>query len=142
MYAKGLTLNLSKCIFSKEQLEHFGFRFSKAGIEPNDWKIDPLKNAQRPQDIKSIRSYLGMVNYLNCFIPDFSTLPYPLRQLTHKNTKFVWTDACAKSFNILNNLFTDAAVNSYFNEQKETTYCDNSPFGLSSILLQNDNKGR
>ena len=82
-----------------------------------------------------------MVNYLKCFIPDFSTLTYPLRQLKHKNTKFVWTDACEKSFNMLNNLLTDAAVNTYFDEQKETIlHCDASPFGLSSILLQNDKK--
>ena len=81
-----------------------------------------------------------MVNYLKRFIPDFSTLTYPLRHLTHKHTKFVWTDAWEKSFNILNNLLTDAAVNTYFDEQKETIlYCDASS-ELSSILLQNDNK--
>ena len=74
-----------------------------------------------------------MVNYLKRFIPDFSTLTYPLRQLTHKLTKFVWTDSCEKSFNILNNLPID--------EQKETIlYCDASPFGLSAILPENDNK--
>ena len=82
-----------------------------------------------------------MVNYLKRFIPDFSTLTYPLRQLTHKHTKFVWADACEKSFNILNNMLTDAAINTYFDEQKEIIlYCDASPFGLSSILLQKDNK--
>ena len=44
--------------------------------------------------------------------------------------------------NILNNLPADTAINSYFDEQKEKIlYCDASPFGLSSILLQNDNKG-
>ena len=82
-----------------------------------------------------------MVNYLKRFILDFSMLTYPLRQLTHKNTIFVWTDACEKSFNILNNLLTDAAVNTYFDEQKETiSYCDACRFGLSLILLQNDKK--
>ena len=82
-----------------------------------------------------------MVNYLKRFIPNFSTLTYPLQQLTHKHTKFVWTDACEKSFNILNNMLTDAAINTYFNEQKETIlYRDASPFRLPSILLQNDNK--
>ena len=80
---------------------------------------------------------------VNCLkrIPGFSTLTYPLRQLMHKHTKFVWTDACEKNFNILNNMLTDAAINTYSDEQKETIlYYDASPFGLSSILLQNDNK--
>ena len=142
LQAKGLTLNLSKCTFSKEHLDYFGFIFSKAGMKPSYSKIGALKNAERPQDIKGrIRSYLGTVNYLKRFLPDFRTLTYPLRQLTHKHTKLVWTDACEKSFNILNNMLTDAAINTYFDEQKEAVlHCDACPFGLSSILLQNDNK--
>ena len=91
-------------------------------MKPTDSKINALKSTERPHDIKGIRSYLGMVNYLKHFIPGFSTLSYPLRQLTGKNTKFVWTNACEKSFNILNNLLTDASVNTYFNEQKKKTY--------------------
>ena len=64
--------------------------FSKAGMKPSDSQINALKNAERPQDIKGTRSYLGMVNYLKRFIPDFSTLStsvrtYPLRLLTHKH---------------------------------------------------------
>ena len=39
-------------------------------------------------------------------------------------------------------MLKDAAINTYFDEQKETIlYCDASLFGISSILLQNDNKG-
>ena len=34
LQAKGLTLNLSKCIFSKAHLQYFGFIFSKAGMRP------------------------------------------------------------------------------------------------------------
>ena len=49
-------------------------------------------------------------------LKDFSTLTYRLRQLTHKHTKFVWTDPCEKSFNILNNMLTDVAINTYFDE--------------------------
>ena len=38
-------------------------------------------------------------------------------------------------------MLPDAVVNTYTDVQKETIlYCDASPFGLSSILLQNDNK--
>ena len=33
-----------------------------------------LKEAKRPQDMKKVGSYLGMINYLKRFIPDFSTL--------------------------------------------------------------------
>ena len=57
-------------------------------------KILPLKEAERPQDIKGVRNYLGMINYLKRFIPDFSTLTYPIRKLTHQDIKFEWSDDC------------------------------------------------
>ena len=40
-------------------------------MKPTDSKINALKSTERPHDIKGIRSYLGMVNYLKHFIPDF-----------------------------------------------------------------------
>ena len=61
-------------------------------------KILALKMAKRPQDIKGVRSYLGMIIYLKRFIPDFSTLTYPIRKLTHQGTKFEWSDDFEKSF--------------------------------------------
>ena len=48
LQAKRLTLNLSKCIFSKEHLEYFGFIFSKAGMKPSYSKINALKNIEQP----------------------------------------------------------------------------------------------
>ena len=84
---KGLTLNLDKCLFSKETLEYFGFIFLKSGMKPSVSKILVLKEAKRPKDIKGVRSYLGIINYLKHFIPDFSTPTYPIRKLTHQDIK-------------------------------------------------------
>ena len=61
-------------------------------------KILTLKEAERPQDIKGVRSYLVMINYLKRFLPDFNTLTYQIRKLTHQDTKFELSDDCEKSF--------------------------------------------
>ena len=45
-------------------------------MKPSVSKILALKDAKRPQNIKGIRSYLGMINYLKHSIPDFSTLTW------------------------------------------------------------------
>ena len=68
LQAKRLTLNLSRCTFSKEHLEYFGFIFSKAGMKPSYSKMNALKNAERPQEIKGIRSYLGRSLLILLFI--------------------------------------------------------------------------
>ena len=95
--------------FSKEHLEYFCFTLLKTGMKPADLKINAFKNDELPQDVKDIRSRLGMVNYLKHFIPDFGSLKYPLRQLTHKTLHFY--GEMHASFNILNHLLTDAAIN-------------------------------
>ena len=50
-------------------------------------EISALKKADHPQDVKRVCSYSGMVNYLKRFIPDFSTITYPLRKLTHQEAR-------------------------------------------------------
>ena len=128
---KGLILNFDKCLFSKETLEYFGFIFLK--------NILGLKAAKRPRDNKGVSSYLGMINYIKCFIPDFCMLTYPIRKLTHQDLKFEWSDDCEKSFQTLNNYLTEKAVSIYSDEKKLTViYCYASPVKLSSILLQKD----
>ena len=99
-------------------MQYFGFLFSKNVMKSSVSKILPLKEAERPQDIKGVRNYLGMINYLKRFIPDFSTLTYPIRKLTHQEIKFEWSDDCEKSFQTLNDHLTEKAVNTYFDENK------------------------
>ena len=69
-------------------------------MKPSVSKILALKEAKRPQDIEGVRSYLGMINYLKRFIPDFSTLTYPIRKFTHQDIKFEWSDDCMKAFEL------------------------------------------
>ena len=94
-------------------------------MKPSVSKLLSLKEAKRPQDIKGVRSYPGMINYLKRFIPDFSTLTYLIRKLTHQDIKFEWSDDSEKSFQTLNNHLTERTVNTYFDEKKNTViYCD------------------
>ena len=139
---KGLTLNLEKCLFHKESLEYFGFIFSKEGVKPSPTKMAALKNVDRPRDVKAVRSFLGLTNYLKRFIDDYSSITYPLRCLTKENSDFVWTEDCEKCFQKLKNCLTDESCIAYFNEKHPTfLYCDASPVGISAILLQRSPNG-
>ena len=69
-------------------------------MKPSVSKILALKEVKRSQDIKGVRSYLGMINYLKRFIPNFSTLSYPILKLTHQDIKFEWSDDSEKTFKL------------------------------------------
>ena len=45
---KGLTLNKSKCEYSKDKLEFFGYVFSKDGISPDPKKVEEVVNLSTP----------------------------------------------------------------------------------------------
>ena len=135
---KGLTLNLEKCLFSLNKLKFFGFVFSDQGMHPDPEKLDQIKNMAAPEDTKALQSFLGLMNYFKRFIPQYSTITYPLRQLLHKDTKWSWSNTCQTAFDKLRNSLTSESCLSYFDPKKETTvYTDASPVGVSAVIVQN-----
>ena len=78
-----------------------------------------------------------MATYCAKFIPKFSDVSEPLRELTKKNKPFQWSARHEKSFQEIKELLTSAQIMAYFDPDKETQLVtDASPTGLSAILLQ------
>ena len=137
---RGLTLNKSKCEYSKDKLEFFGYIFSKDGIAPDPKKVNDLINLQTPSSPSEVRSLLGMTNYCSIFIPDYVTKTEPLRKLTHKNQPWRWTDK-HRAVNQLKDALASAPVTAYFETDKNTEISvDASPVGLAAILSQVDSE--
>ena len=133
----GLTLNKSKCEFNKSSLTFFGFVFSAQGVSPDPKKVQSIHNASPPTSTSGVRSFLGMATYCAKFIPNFSDVSQPLRELTRKDTPFQWNREHEQSFQNIKDLLTSDAVMAYFDQTKETELItDASPYGLSAILSQ------
>ena len=78
-----------------------------------------------------------MANYCAKFIPNFSEVSQPLRELTKSDTPFSWTQSQERAFNKIKELLTSSTVMAYFDPKKMTELVtDASPVGLSAILLQ------
>ena len=136
---KGLTLNKSKCEYSKDKLEFFGYVFSKEGISPDPKKVEEVVNLSTPSTASEVRSLLGMTNYCSRFIPDYATKTEPLRKLTHKDQPWCWTTEHDRTVSQLKEALASAAVAAYFDPEKESEILvDASPVGLAAILSQVD----
>ena len=70
--AKGLVFNSRKCQISKPQITFFGTIFSAKGMKPDPIKIQALQDLPTPQTQKQLQSFLGLVNYLQPFLPDIA----------------------------------------------------------------------
>ena len=60
-----LTLNLDKMQFRLPKVSFFGHSWSDKGLSEDPKKIEAMKRMGIPQDVETMRSFLGLINYLN-----------------------------------------------------------------------------
>jgi hypothetical protein len=134
---KKLYAKLSKCEFWLDQVVFLGHVISGAGIEVDPQKVQAVVNWDRPHNVSEVRSFLGMAGYYRRFVEGFSKIAIPLTQLTHKQTKFKWSDACESSFQELKDRLVSAPILALPTEgQGYVVFCDASIKGLGCVLMQ------
>ncbi|KAK1648050.1 hypothetical protein QYE76_065855, partial [Lolium multiflorum] len=132
LYAK-----FGKCEFWLDQVEFLGHVISKDGIVVNPSKVAAVLDWEAPKTVKEIRGFLGMAGYYRRFIEGFSKIAGPMTKLLRKNTPFVWSEECEKSFQTLKEKLTTAPVLAVPEVGKDyTVYCDASKHGLGCVLMQ------
>ena len=77
-----LTLNSEKIQFKQIQVSLYGH------ISPDPKKIQALEHMEFPPDKETMRSFLGMINYLNRYSALSTHLAAPLSALTHQATDY------------------------------------------------------
>ena len=65
-----LTLNLEKCLFSQTRLQCLGQIIDSEGIRKDPSKVKAITDIAEPQDIASLRRFLGLVNHVMKFCPN------------------------------------------------------------------------
>ena len=81
--SNNLTLNSQKSQFKQSQVSIYGHCWSKHGISPDPYKIQALNHMEFPPDKETMRSFLGMINYLNRYSALSAYLTAPISVLTH-----------------------------------------------------------
>lgn len=62
------------------------------GLKPDPEKIRALKEMPAPNNIKELRTFLGLVQYLGKFLPNLPEESAPLRQLLEKQVTWHWDE--------------------------------------------------
>ena len=89
------------------------------------------------KDAKEIKQFLGLTGYYRKFVPRFADISRPLTQLTKKETKFMWTLECQKSFKLLKSFLCGEPILKYVDTSKPNTlYTDASKYGWAGVLTQ------
>ena len=139
----GVTFNKQKCKFGCQEIEFFGYRFTKQGIKPTQDKVKAITDCTAPESKEAVRSFLGMIGFLSKFIPRYAELTAPLRTLTRKEVKFSWGKEQQQAFEKLKRSITSDSVIAFFDPRRPITLRCEASFneGISAGLFQETEEG-
>ena len=132
----GLYANWSKCEFGQTQLAYLGHIVSGKGVAVDDSKIQAMLSWPQPQNLKDLRSFLGLTGYYRRFIARYASIAQPLTDQMKKD-QFGWSEQATTAFLALKTALASAPILAMPDFTKgfiiET---DASGFGLGAILQQ------
>ncbi|XP_020272528.1 uncharacterized protein LOC109847708 [Asparagus officinalis] len=125
----------SKCQFWLDRVAFLGHVVSGDGISLDPEKVFVVKDWPIPKSVSDIKSFLGLAGYYRHFIRDFLKISEPMTQLTRKDIKFIWSDACEKVFEELKSrLITTPVLTIPDKSGNFEVFCDASGRGLGCVL--------
>jgi hypothetical protein len=133
-------LKASKCSFGMEEVEFLGHVFNKEGVHLSDSRIQGIRDVPIPTSVKSVRSFVGMVNYFRDFINGLSGHLRPLTELTKRkftDEPFAMTSEALAAFELIKKLLLEKTRLTIMNEEDPLIlYTDASTRAVAGVLMQ------
>ena len=134
----GIILKYQKCSFASPEIYVFGHIVSSNGIQPDEQKIKAIITDPRPKCQAEVRSFLGLTNYCSRYIENYSSITFPLRQLTKANAKFQWTKQHQEAFEKMKTALSNHPVSAHFSLSAPTRLItDASPWAVEQFSSSN-----
>ena len=131
-----LTLNPEKMQFRLPKVSFFGHTWSDKALSADPKKIEAVKRMEIPQDVETMRSFLGLINYLNSFSPRLAELSDPLREICREKVEFQLTRACEIAFQHCKEEISKNITLPFYNPKSPTILqTDALKRGLGAVLL-------
>ena len=152
LVSNGLKVNLDKCFFGNKEVSYLGFTLTPNGISPGKDKLQAIRDAKAPTDIKMVRSFIGLCNFFRTHIKNFATISAPLTQLTRKDCSYkggTLPDDAMRAYKTLKLALTSDPVVAYPRADRQyalivdaSTGTATTEGGMGAILTQVDKNGQ
>jgi hypothetical protein len=140
---RNLKLNPSKVQFKLRKIRFMGHVITEDGVLPDPGKVESIIEMPIPYDKRSVKRFLGMVNYLHTFCPALSDVVHPLQNLIKSDIQFVWSEVHEKAFKKAKELIANAPCLAHFDPSKLVVLqVDASETGLGGAMLQTTVQGK
>jgi len=140
----GVVVNPGKCVFGQPEVRFLGYMVSGAGTCPLPEKVEAIRDFQRPQTVKSLRQFLGMINFYRRFIPGAARVQAPLNDLLQGNAKgrtpVTWSPAADAAFDQCKDALARATLLAHPKlDAPLAIFTDASDFAIGAVLQQRVN---
>jgi hypothetical protein len=88
----GLSLNPKKSHFTMQEGKLLGHIVSRYGIKIDPKRVEAIDTINIPRNVKEIQSFLGKINFLRRFIPNFVEIVKLITYMLKKNIEVKWTN--------------------------------------------------
>ena len=131
----GLRVNCEKCEFFQEKITYCGHVVDQDGLHKTQEKVDGVVHAQRPENVRQVRSFLGLLNYYRKFLPNLATVLHPLNQLLEQGNQWKRTTESEEVFDKVKKLITSDMVLTHYDPGRALILaCDALPVGIGAVL--------
>ena len=121
-----------------DSVEFAGQIVSTEGVKPNPTYLQGIRDFPAPKSVSELRSFLGMVNQLSTYHPDFAKQTSILQPLLKKNTAYVWLCEHQEAFmNLKSDMLSTLSLNHFDPSWDTKLVTDASRLnGLGFVLMQ------
>ena len=138
----GLIINISKSAFLQPSLSFLGHTVNADGIKPLPEKVEAVVNFPQPTSIRSLREFLGLVNFYRRFLPHCATIVQPLTDMLKgkpraASTSLDWSAAATTAFNTIKECLSTAPLLCHARPDVPVSiHVDASSHAVGSVLQQ------
>jgi hypothetical protein len=87
-----IIVSIKKSSLFVEKIEFLGYVISSDGLEVAASKVEKILDWPAPRNVVEIRAFLGLINYIDGFIPGLAQYSSLLSGLTKKDVEFEWKE--------------------------------------------------
>jgi hypothetical protein len=137
----GIYINPSKSIFGVTKGNILGNIVFDLGISIDPERIVVILNLPTPTSKKEAQEFMGIINFVRRFVPDFVVMVKPIHNLLKKDRSFSWTEGVENAFIRIKKEISSAPVLVKPNLEKYfIIYTNSTEEAIYVILVQCDDQ--
>ena len=110
----GLRANRGKSELFQKTVTYCGHVVDHHKRHNTQEEVNAVINAPRPENIRQVRSFSGLVNCYHKFLPSLATTLNPLNRLLEQGKPWRWTAECEVAFVSIRKLVTSDMVLTHY----------------------------